>query len=346
MLSQIVQASQRAVFMAVLGLSSLSPLHYAFGFEPGEGITVYPGQDNIDGENFQTIIVMKALEKLGYTVKPVKNAKYSALHVAVADGDLTFIADHWDLLQQDFYEKSGGETKLSRQGGLIPNCAQGYLIDKKTAEKYNITNIDQLRDPKIAKLFDANNDGKADLGGCIPGWGCERVIEYQLDAYDLRKTVTHNQGQYAAIMADTISRFREGRPVLYYTWAPLWVNSVMVPNRDVVWLQVPKSAHPDGYDTQLPNGKNYGFPVNTQQILANRDFIEKNPAAAKLFELITISPNDISAQNKLMMEHGQSGWKAAEQHAENWIKHNQFVFNSWIAKARLAGEVKVTQRVQ
>ncbi len=33
----------------------------------------------------------------------------------------------------------------------------------KTAEKYKITNVEQLKDPKIAKLFDSNGNGKADL---------------------------------------------------------------------------------------------------------------------------------------------------------------------------------------
>uniref|UniRef100_UPI0027D949D4 glycine betaine ABC transporter substrate-binding protein n=1 Tax=Escherichia albertii TaxID=208962 RepID=UPI0027D949D4 len=76
-----------------------------------------------------------------------------------------------------------------------------------------ITNIEQLKDPKIAKLFDTNGDGKADLTGCNPGWGCEGAINYQLAAYDLTNTVTHNQGNYAAMMADTISRYKEGKPV-------------------------------------------------------------------------------------------------------------------------------------
>ncbi|WP_416381251.1 glycine betaine ABC transporter substrate-binding protein, partial [Klebsiella pneumoniae] len=40
----------------------------------------------------------------------------------------------------------------------------------------------------------------------------------------LSKTVTHNQGNYAAMMADTIARYKEGKPVLYYTWTPYWVS--------------------------------------------------------------------------------------------------------------------------
>jgi glycine betaine/proline transport system substrate-binding protein len=78
--------------------------------------------------------------------------------------------------------------KFYREGTFVTG-AQGYLIDKKTADQYHITNIDQLKDPKIAKLFDTNGDGKADMMGCSPGWGCEAVINHQNKAFDLAKTV-------------------------------------------------------------------------------------------------------------------------------------------------------------
>jgi glycine betaine/proline transport system substrate-binding protein len=303
---------------------------------PGKGVVVQPGQDNVDGENFQTIIVMKALEALGYDVKDVQNAKYPALHIAVANGDVTFMADHWNPLHEAFYQKAGADAKLSREGDYLPGCAQGYLIDKKTAEKYGITNIGQLTDPKLAKLFDANDDGKADLAGCVPGWGCERVIEHQMDAFKLRDTVTHNQGEYSAIIAETIARYKEGKPILYYTWTPYWVSGVLVPGKDVTWIEVPFSAHPNGADTELPNGKNYGFKINTQMVVANKKFVEENPAAAKLFEVIQISVNDVSAQNLKMKEKGEGGWDNAVRHADQWIKANQETFDGWIEAAKKA----------
>ncbi|MBA2042113.1 glycine betaine/L-proline ABC transporter substrate-binding protein ProX, partial [Escherichia coli] len=159
----------------------------------------------------------------------------------------------------------------------VNGAAQGYLIDKKTADQYKITNIAQLKDPKIAKLFDTNGDGKADLTGCNPGWGCEGAINHQLAAYELTNTVTHNQGNYAAMMADTISRYKEGKPVFYYTWTPYWVSNELKPGKDVVWLQVPFSALPGdkNADTKLPNGANYGFPVSTMHIVANKAWAEK-----------------------------------------------------------------------
>ncbi len=182
---------------------------------PGKGISVLPLKSSIAEETFQTLLVMKALEQLGYEVQPIKEVEYPTAHVAIGNGDATFLADHWNPLHADYFKNAGGEAKLFRKGIYSGNAAQGYLIDKKTADQYKITHIDQLKDPAIAKIFDNDGDGKADLTGCNPGWGCEAVIEHHLDAYQLRGTVTHQQGSYSALMADTITRFKAGQPVLY-----------------------------------------------------------------------------------------------------------------------------------
>lgn len=305
---------------------------------PGKGVTVQPLQSSIAEETFQTLLVVKALERLGYDVKPIKEVEYATAHIAIGNGDGTFLADHWDPLHVDFYTKAGGADKIYREGVYSPGALQGYLIDKKTADQYQITHIDQLKDPKLAKLFDTNGDGKADLAGCNPGWGCEKVIEHQLDAFKLRDTVTHNQGSYSAIIADTITRFKKGEPVLYYTWTPYWVSGVMVPGKDVVWLQVPFSSLPGerkDVDTTLPSGQNYGFEANNQRIIANLKFAQENPAAAKLFSIMEISANDISAQN-LRMRDGEKSMADIERHTDAWIKGHQETFDGWIQEALTA----------
>lgn len=307
---------------------------------PGKGIEVQPLKSSIAEETFQTELVMKALEKLGYDVKPIKEVEYPTAHIAIANGDATFMADHWNPMHADFYKNAGGDAKLSRKGVYSDHAAQGYLIDKKTADKYHITNIAQFKDPKIAKLFDADGDGKADLTGCNPGWGCEAVIEHQLTAFKLRDTITHQQGSYSALIADTITRFKAGKPVFYYTWTPYWVSAQLKPGKDVVWLEVPFSSLPGAQanlDTKLPNGKNYGFVVNKQQIVANRAFVEKNPAAGKLFEVMKLSINDINAQNNRMAQ-GENTAADIDRHTEGWIKAHQKTFDSWLAQARAAAK--------
>ncbi len=228
---------------------------------------------------------------------------------------------------------------MERVGQLVTGAAQGYLIDKATADKHNITNLGQLKDSAIAKLFDSDDDGKANLTGCNPGWGCEGVIEHQLDSFELRDTVTHDQGTYFAIIADTITRFEAGESILYYTWSPLWVSSILKPQVDTVWLDVPFSSLPDQADagTALPNGKNPGFTVNTIGILANKEFLAKNPAAKKYFELLNIPLDDINAAI-LRQYEGEKSVKQIRGHAEEWVKKNETQFMAWVDQAKRAAQ--------
>lgn len=306
---------------------------------PGKGVTVVPIQSTISEETFQTKLVDKALEKLGYTVQPIREVDYNVGYTTIAEGDGTFTAVNWTPLHDNMYAAAGGDKVFYREGTYVTGAAQGYLIDKKTAEKYHITNIEQLKDPKIAKLFDTNNDGKADLTGCTPGWGCEAVINAQLNAYGLNTTVEHNQGNYSAMIADTIARYKEGKPILYYTWTPYWVSNVLVPGKDVVWLQVPFSVVPGEKDanTQLPNGKNYGFPVSTMHIVANKKWAQANPAAAKLFAIMKLPLADINAQNAAM-HAGQSSEADIEAQTNGWIKAHQTTFDGWVKEAAAAAK--------
>ncbi|GAA0478080.1 MULTISPECIES: glycine betaine/L-proline ABC transporter substrate-binding protein ProX [Tatumella] len=307
---------------------------------PGEGITVKPVQSTISGETFQTLLVSRALEKLGYKVDAPDEVDYNVGYTSIASGDATFTAVNWQPLHDDMYLAAGGDKVFYREGTYVTGAAQGYLIDKKTAEKYHITNIEQLKDPKIARLFDANGDGKADLTGCTPGWGCEAVINHQVKAYQLENTVQANMGNYSAMMADTIARYKQGKPILYYTWTPYWVSDVLKPGRDVVWLQVPFSSLPGAQknvDTKLPNGANYGFPVNTMHIVANKAWAEKNPAAARLFAEMKLPLADINAQNA-RMNAGESSDADVNRQVDGWIHAHQAVFNQWINDALAAAK--------
>ncbi len=322
-----------------LALTAVLTVPTAFAADlPGKGVQVQPLQSTISEETFQTLLVNKALEKLGYDVKSSREVDYNVAYTSIASGDATFMAVNWDPLHADQYQAAGGDARFYRQGNYVEGAAQGYLIDKKTADRYHIKTIDQLKDPTLAKLFDANGDGKADLTGCTPGWGCEAVINHQIKAYGLTDTVEHNQGNYAAIIADTLARYKEGKPILYYTWTPYWVSDVLVPGRDVVWLQVPFSSLPGkqkDISTKLPSGADYGFPVNAMRIVANKEWAKANPAAAKLFAIMRLPISDVNAQN-LRMHEGQASQADIERHANGWIAAHQAVFDGWVSTAAAA----------
>lgn len=308
---------------------------------PGEGKTVQAGYTaGLLEERFQNQVLAIGLERLGYDIAEMVQMDVPALHLAIGQGDVDFIAAHWDPLQQTFYERAGGPNAVSRVGVLVDGCLQGYLVDKKTYDEKGVHSLDQLTDPATAALFDGDKDGKADLSGCPPGWGCERVVEHHLDAYKLRDTVTHNQGQFDVMAADTIARFKAGEPVLYYTYTPHWISQVLVPGRDVEWLAVPFTSLPEeqqamNLDTTSPDGKNIGFPVNAMRVVANTKFLENNPAAAKLFELAVIPVGDVNNQNFLLHE-GETSYEDVRRHADAWIAAHQSEFDGWIEEAKKA----------
>jgi glycine betaine/proline transport system substrate-binding protein len=303
----------------------------------GAKVTVL--KTTIAEEGFQTQIVAKVLEKLGHDVEFTNGVGYDIAYQTIANNanskDVYLMAASWDPLHNAKIEGAGGEKKIAKFGEYISNCAQGYLVDKKTADKHNIKYYNDLKKPGIAKLFDIDGNGKADLTGCIPGWGCHDVIEHQLKAFDMGGVVQHNKGEYSALIADTIANYNNGKSILYYTWTPYWVSGKLVPGKDVVFLQVTKSAHPNGKSTKLTNGADYGFNVNSQKIVTNASVKTNHKDIAKLFEIMNVSVNDVSGQN-MLMANGQNKDADVQRHVNAWMKANASTVNKWIATAKAA----------
>ncbi|WP_223549572.1 glycine betaine/L-proline ABC transporter substrate-binding protein ProX [Pseudomonas sp. A-B-19] len=304
---------------------------------PGKGVSITPIFPSIAEERFRGEIAMAGLKELGYDVETPKETEYSTMMIAIANGDADFSVHLWEELHKSFYEKAGGDETMVKTGAIMPGVLQGYMIDKKTADEHHITSIDDLKKPEIAKLFDSNGDGKADLTGCNPGWGCELIIAHHMKAYGLEKTVTNNQGSYFALMADTIARYKEGKPILYYTWVPQWISGVLVEGKDVVWLTVPRTDLPGGKNdvNTTFNGKNLGFAVDSVKAVINKEFAEKNPAAVKFLSEMQITTDDESAQN-LKMHNGEKSAADITRHAKEWIAGHRAKYDSWLADARAA----------
>ncbi|NEP09845.1 MAG: glycine betaine/L-proline ABC transporter substrate-binding protein ProX [Symploca sp. SIO2C1] len=309
---------------------------------PGKGVSIRSAHSTWIEEKFQTEIVNLGLEKLGYKVEETQEIDYPPMYIALANGELDYTPTHSKRLHARFFKKSGGSEKLERVGALISDTIQGYQIDKKTAEKYNITNLEQLKKPEIAKLFDSDGNGKANLTGCNPGWGCELVIEHHLDAYGLRDTVEHDQGEYIALIADTISRYQQGESVFYYSFHPHWLASVLKLDEDAIWIEVPFTSLPKEQgnvsqkETSL-NDKNLGFPVGDYQIVANNKFLAANPVAKRWFELVKIPLEDVSTES-LRIKDGEDRPEDIRRHAAEWVEQNQALFDGWIEEAKQAGD--------
>jgi len=291
------------------------------------------------GELFQTEIVNLGLEALGYQVVEGLEIEYDVLHEAVARGYLEYTASHWHNLHAPYFNRR--QDKFERVGTLLDDARQGYLIDTPTAEALGISSLEQLQDPQIARLFDLDGNGKADLIGCDRGWGCHTVIEHHLDEYGLRETVEHRFGEYDDLIKEEVMpRLEQEQPTLYYTWTPYWVSGALQPGIDVQWLTVPYTSLPGNSDATAADttvdGKNLGFAVDQIQILANRQFLAANPAAAAFLQAVQIPVREVSLQNQRMVDRGEASLAAIRRHAERWVDRHQPEFDRWLQGARQA----------
>lgn len=279
---------------------------------------------------FHQLIPILGLRELGYNAPLPRTLSVPLFHQSVALGDCSIVIDSWQPMMDALYKPIEAQTK--RIGPMITGATQGYLIDKATADAHHITNLEQLKDPAIAALFDADGDGKADLAGATPGWGAEKIINQELAALGLEKTVKHNQGEYAPLIADVLARYKNGKPVLFYTWTPYWVTAELKPGIDTTWLKVDPKYCP----AEQPCGDTTtGFVTNNITILANRDFLAKNPMVDVFLSSVRIPIEDINAQN-LLVYKGEKTEADVERHAKKWIADHQALFDSWIAKAKEA----------
>lgn len=301
--------------------------------EIGKGKIIRPVVSILTEELFQHRILFRALEELGYKVAEPISTDYKGIHNVLGNGDADFTAVHWSSLHHKYYKDAGGDKKLQKLGIFINNVLQGYMVDKKTYD-LGVQNLADLKDPKIAALFDTNGDGKADLTGCSDGWACKNLIEHHLKEYGLNDTVIQKTGKYSDMINQTIFLHNLGRPVLYYAWIPHWVSGTLYPRDDSMWLSVPYTSFPDGLEVDTTyHGKNLGFAIDKIRIVARKDFLEDNPAVKRLFRLAKINIAHISVQNKKIRD-GENKSADIDRHVEDWIKNNQRRYQHWLKEAR------------
>jgi glycine betaine/proline transport system substrate-binding protein len=285
------------------------------------------GKADWDTGYFQAEVYKQALEKMGYKVSGPTVMKPQVFYVAAAAGDVDLWVNGWFGTHDGYIAESKGKVKavgtVMEKGGL-----QGYLIDKKTADKYGIKSVLDIK--KHAKQFDSNNDGKADMVSCPPGWGCEKVIAKHFDELGLADYINRVQADYSASMADIISKYKNGQSILFYTWTPNWTVGTLKLGKDIVWIDVPYSKTKS---VSVPNATkskiNMGFGADDIRPAANVDFLKANPKVEKMLKKASIPLADIAAQN-LLMNKGEKSERAIKKHADDWIKANQSTFNSWI----------------
>ncbi len=335
--------------LLVLTMLALAVPAFAAHHMPGKGVDVQPARATWNTGYFQEALVRAGLKELGYDVEEPKELQNPLFYQSVMLGDVDYWTNGWFPNHVSQMPKRSEERVeivgyVAKAGGL-----QGYLVSKEHVEKYDIKSLDDFKRPEVKAAFDANGDGKADLTACPPGWGCEKVITHHFKVYDLDDHINPIKAGYSASMADTMARYGAGEPIFFYTWAPNWTIGMLKPGKDVMWINVPEikplESQEAGRDRMTVSGiegavtdpLKAGFVVSDIQVVANKKFLEANPAAKRFFEVFTLSLSDINEQNT-RMQNGEKSQEDIERHAQEWIAKNRATWDGWLAEARAAAK--------
>lgn len=332
-------AAAFCLVLSTLGAASAQSL-------PGTGKTVkYAQGDSFGGNYVATQIVMQAMKDLGYSVK-LATMNSTLFFQAAAQGDEDLATDINFPQREPLYRAVEKQAEIVGTGMIAGGGINGYLIDKKTADAYKITSLDQMKDPKIAGLF--GSDGKAELISCDPGWSCGDVVDFQINHFGLKNTVKAVRGKYEALMVDTVAKVKAGKPAFFYAWSPSWTVNSLVPGKDVVWLPTPEDALP-------PNVPNKGSALVSGVTgcaggadpcrmamaswnwgaVANRDFIKANPSIRALIEQIKFPMQTWSQWESAISKNGGSQALVTKL-SKDWMSENAAQMDQWVKTASAA----------
>lgn len=337
----------RTLVAGISALLTITAPGFAQDALPGEGQTLQPARPNWDSFWFGQKIVDLGLEELGYEVRNPMTLGSSAIFTSIARNDIQYSVDTILPNHSAFYEET--KDDVMPVGPIMdPGTVQGYMVDKKTAEEYDIRYLEDLKDPEIAALFDQDGDGKADMVGPSAGWtGSSAVAMKHMADLGLEDTVRVVQGEYTALAADAVGRYSSGDPIFLYTWYPNPTTMKLKPGEDLVWLELKDVSLPDDQmekyqpladvDGCRSNPCDVGWLPTVYYIAVNKEWAAENPAALEFFNQLEMSLVDRAEQNVKML-NGEGREEDIARHAEEWIAAHREEFDTWLEAARAAAE--------
>ena len=334
---------------------------------PDEGMRVRMARAAWSSGFFQAALYRALLQELGYEVSdPAEMTLDPAdAYTAMAQGEFDFWANGWYPLHRSFgyYAETLGDGSAVRDHiapvgeQMISGGLQGFLITKSIAEEHAISTLDDLDgNPAALAEFDETDpvpgNGSADIYGCPQNWPCADIIDSMIALSGWSNIRQFTDG-YDAMHAEAVGRVLRGEPVVIFTWSPSSYIASLVPGHSVVWLGVERVlddsnplGRPGGEDwdqrpgtasvdpAQCPDAAEHGscrlgWQANDILVTARNSFLEANPAAAKLLELVKLDPIDVS--NQIMAQ--DRGASPADL-AARWIADHRDQVDTWLAAAR------------
>ena len=316
---------------------------------------------------FQAALYRELLILLGYEVDDPADKELgpNLAFLGMAQGDIDFWANTWNPLHDSWLANELPDGSLvgdhiSKVGQMMPGGALGgFLITKGFADEFGIATLDDLdNNPEAIAAYDRNDynpdNGVADIYGCEESWTCDDTIE-NMFAFSDYQNIKQVKAGYDALFAEARTKVDAGEPVVIFTWTPTAYLAYLRPGDNVVWVGVEDvldDSNPLGLEggeelDQRPGVAGFGadlcpsaatlgecrigFRMADIVVAANNKFLEENPSAAKLFEIVTLKV--VVTLN--IFEQSENDADPTDL-ARRWISDNQAQVDAWLEEARAA----------
>ncbi len=336
-----------SLLIAVTGLALVTSTGISQNDQPLDGVEVAQGNASWVSAAPVTQVGKQLMEELGAEVEVQEFGSNSIAYSSMNLGDTDFWLNGWFPLHNPQVPQDFNATIFEPH---CPGCTtEGYLINTEAIEEFEITSLEDFRgNEELKQAFDENGDGKADLFGCPPGWGCNGIINDHFELYDwFSETFNHVSAAYSANFSTAQARIDAGDPALFYTWRPNNTVLQLVPGEDVKYVNLVENAEDlqkaEAYealstealiaelgDEGVTDTVNLGFAAGDIHAVANNDFLENNPAAE---ELLTQLRTELQWINEATLQINEEGADPAELAAQ-FIEDNRDTVDEWLNAAR------------
>jgi glycine betaine/proline transport system substrate-binding protein len=283
---------------------------------------------------FITEVLRNILEK-GYGCKTeVIIGSTTVTETALINGDLHVWAEEWEGFN-DIVIKGvkDGKAKLVGkilQGGTVEGWfVPRYLVEGDSARGIKALAPDLKSVSDLAKykdLFkDDENPNMSRLLGCVSGWVCDKTNDGKLRAYKLNSMYQQfRPGSQAALDASVASAFQQGKPILFYYWAP----TSLLGKFDVIQLKEPK-YNAKCYELEKANDPKAcpsATPSATLRINLNADFANSDATLTRFFGKTSFS---LAQLQKAILRVSEEKISPADA-AVDFLKTQKATWSKWV----------------
>jgi len=280
----------------------------------------------------ETANVLKVIieDNLGLTVE-LQNGTNPIVFEAMDKGSMDAHPEVWMPNQQnlhDTYVKDKGTVAMNPHG---VEAFQGMCVPKATAEKYNITSIDDLSDPDKAKIFDSDGDGRGEVWIGAPGWASTNVEKIRAKSYGYDQTMQLTESDETLAYANLDNAIKAGKPWVGFCYTPHYVFvlhdmqvlkeppydaskwHIVQPTDDPAWLE--KSTAPTAWDT-------------AHLYLHYRKAVEtEHPQVAALFRNMDLDTETVSTWTYALVIDKRD----PVEYAKEWVAKNEDKVLGWLS---------------